>query len=1229
MTESMAVHGMPPSMGLETLPLLGGARPDPAKSSRDIFPLSKPPLFKVPPGFSRRSAQRLSRKAREIETVREAVDGLNWASGHGFLHEDDGTADGLQQEVLQRIQCLAKEAGNLGELERLPQPEAALRELLKGKSEYHQPEVPVALAPYNLEHVSLPESLHGLPDAQSLLPPDIRQYLQGCELMLKDGPPEAVAPPYWDPVLANNEKHYRQFIQKLNSIGFLKYTRTPKNQVGVFFVHKSDKKKIRLIVDARSTNALFKEPPGVELCSSEGFSRIEVQLTEQAQPGSKEFFDELASMDLYVGLSDVKDCFHRLRQPDWLAEYFCFKPVRAGWVGLTGEKLQGVTLRSRDWIYPMPGSLCMGFSWSLFFSQKINEYQCSLTSSLSTSHLISDKGEPVVFRSEACRVDPSSSMRHYVYVDNLGVLSPHEGVVSKSLQELDEHFTERGLLLHPGEVKTGNVKALGTILDGKNKCSKVSPERFHRVRQAVRGVLRRAKISGKCLEVVIGHCTFCGLNNRLTLSIFHSCYKFIQACYYEPVPLWTSARDELRGFAGLMIFLRAEWWRPWNNLVCCSDASKVGFGICTSFWDREDVAKVGRIKERTRFKRSSGHSARESALTSAGFVKDLITGDWKAGLIDGEQYLEQSGWTLDETFEEVPAKHLHHDLWEPKLWGRWKYDDDIIVLEARAAVKALRRVALSVFGVHVRQLFLLDNMSLVLALDRCRSRQHKLLKQVRIFCAYCLARGIQPAVRWIPSELNASDEPSRYGTNESSKLLTSLIPGHGTKEEPGPGPTVESEARSFDKLKDSEEGVRVDSGHQAKSGGATASTLGGGVEAEVSEACVQRSRRDARGFSTNNSAGRFSLKLLRQQQLGRSGKDQDLGSQKEVSSQKVCEPASGWQEPARVDFSRKEVSEAHHRKHVRQGVQDVHGICRSSRDGPQGLKSGGYDIAGVYEQDVRGRASSLHGRPTHRRLPVPPPRVQQGWAAAHSPILESTERVAKAVSRTKPKTISLVDLVRPGLPYGAFRVPPNGSVCDAVPLYVQPTIRAFEMPCLQPDSSIPEHYQSMESSAESRRNGSHEQDRGVRCESAVGLPVSLDLDWTVAASHEEEISRAASLGLHLQSIPECLQEVQRNDENGALPLPFETQWSFSRQKSPLPESTRSSETWTMAVNKIDSQVREVSQISKELGDSAREDQDFLQPMRARSRGYHAWKKASAHGDLPRRNPKGHFFSHVH
>lgn len=80
-----------------------------------------------------------------------------------------------------------KKTGDLGGLERMPTPEAALRELLKGRSDYHQPDVPVALAPYRLERVSLPTSLRGLPQAEELLPEDARRYLQGEELMLRAG----------------------------------------------------------------------------------------------------------------------------------------------------------------------------------------------------------------------------------------------------------------------------------------------------------------------------------------------------------------------------------------------------------------------------------------------------------------------------------------------------------------------------------------------------------------------------------------------------------------------------------------------------------------------------------------------------------------------------------------------------------------------------------------------------------------------------------------------------------------------------------------------------------------------------------------------------------------------------------------------------------------------------------------------------------------------------------
>ena len=127
-------------------------------------------------------------------------------------------------------------------------------------------------------------------------------------------------------------------------------------------------------------------------------------------------------------------------------------------------------------------------------------------------------------------------------------------------------------------------------------------------------------------------------------------------------------------------------------------------------------------------------------MTATGFIKDEVTGSWKAGEIEAENYLKLNGRTLDLQFPEVPARLLRKDCWTPKLWGKWQFPEGIITLEARAAVKSLRRVAMSVFGSQIRQLFLLDNMSLVLG--RCRSRQFSLLKQIRISNSYCTARVI-------------------------------------------------------------------------------------------------------------------------------------------------------------------------------------------------------------------------------------------------------------------------------------------------------------------------------------------------------------------------------------------------------------------------------------------------------------------------------------------------------
>ena len=117
--------------------------------------------------------------------------------------------------------------------------------------------------------------------------------------------------PYWDPALKNNACNYRRFIQKLHNIGYLDYTFSPSQHAGVFFVWKSDKQKIRMIVDARPANADFRDPPGVSLATAETFSKIEVT-------GSS---DDVDDFSLYAGLSDVKDCFHRVKQPRWLSKW--------------------------------------------------------------------------------------------------------------------------------------------------------------------------------------------------------------------------------------------------------------------------------------------------------------------------------------------------------------------------------------------------------------------------------------------------------------------------------------------------------------------------------------------------------------------------------------------------------------------------------------------------------------------------------------------------------------------------------------------------------------------------------------------------------------------------------------------------------------------------------------------------------------------------------------------
>ena len=374
-------------------------------SASGLFPLPRLPSLKMCRGLSRGASQRLAKKIRIRGELRETIAALNWMHTGDFDAQPAGALSNLQGEVLEHVEKTIDLAGDLGDQCHLPSQEAALRELLHGQDGYAEPSVPASLAPFKLELISLPQDLRGAPRAEDLLSVEDRRYLEVQERMLRsDSECVEVQPkkPYWDPALKNNPRNYRKFIQKLHSIEYLEYTLSPVQHAGVFFVWKSDRQKIRMIVDARPANCEFADPPGVSLATAETFSKFEVECDSGTPPND---------FGLFVGLSDVKDCFHRIKQPRWLSKHFCFLPIEARHVGLTGHWLEGRQLSSSDLIYPMPGSLCMGFTGSLFFAQRINEAMMDRVDTLEGSTRIHDRGGPAIF-------SPASThgVKNFVYM---------------------------------------------------------------------------------------------------------------------------------------------------------------------------------------------------------------------------------------------------------------------------------------------------------------------------------------------------------------------------------------------------------------------------------------------------------------------------------------------------------------------------------------------------------------------------------------------------------------------------------------------------------------------------------------------------------------------------------------------------------------------------------------------------------------------------------------------
>ena len=263
----------------------------------------------------------------------------------------------------------------------------------------------------------------------------------------------------------------------------------------------------------------FLPPPGVNLVTSEGLSRVEVELNNDNE--DPDGLSKLACIQL--GLADVKDAFRRFKISKLYSSLFALPEVR-------GEEV-GAPLVGR--VCPCFSSLPLGHAWSLFFLSEMRlKRRCGPLQTLRKQKL---------------------SRRFFnVYVDNSGVLRTSRENVDNDLMMAIQTLKSRGLDAHEETVHSDIAIALGIHIDLRNMLVSVAPTHLWLLEQGLRWALRCRALPGKTWEVLLGHMTFVSLLRRDVLSVEFALNKFIRANYQTSARLWPSARAEVQAFVGLL-----------------------------------------------------------------------------------------------------------------------------------------------------------------------------------------------------------------------------------------------------------------------------------------------------------------------------------------------------------------------------------------------------------------------------------------------------------------------------------------------------------------------------------------------------------------------------------------------------------------------------------------------------------------------------------------------------
>ena len=537
---------------------------------------------------------------------------------------------------------------------------------------------------------------------------------------------------YVDPVLKHDKKAYGKFLGELYRRNMVQFrpANGEEGVLGIFFVRKKSG-QLRLIFDTRVMNRDFVVPPKTDLPSADAFTRIEVPNDEQ----------------FYIGSGDLANAFYTLAVPPELAQRFTLPRIKVDF--LESDVLASSGLQPGSQALPYLTILPMGWSWALHFCQKVLMHAIE-SSGIVGRQIIGDKRTGV-------QLHGGSDIAVAGYVDNFGVIGTCPCAVNQGLAKISEHLRCLGLTVHEEEEAQHVGSFIGLHFDGRSGFVSIAPKRLRNIKCAIDELLSNQFCSGHTLQLLVGHCTWAMMTRREGLSILNSCYAFIHHFGQKSGRLWPSVRQELDWVRSLLPLFRMRINCGWGEDVTASDSSTFGIGVCARKLDTATVSEIGSQSERWRYKFEEAMSARKRALECGDDDYGRDRHD-KTGEDDGQPI---STFILDQGFDEVPKEILNPKAWSV-VWSRpWQFKANILNTEARALAWSIEHLLRANRCIGKRLLCLCDNMPVVLGCIKGRAKSGHLLRPLRRIAALCLVTGSKIATRWVVSELNVADRPSR------------------------------------------------------------------------------------------------------------------------------------------------------------------------------------------------------------------------------------------------------------------------------------------------------------------------------------------------------------------------------------------------------------------------------------------------------------------------------------